>query len=522
MHPRDKKKPASPQPEIIVSGDDVSIDTLMAVAFEGRRVRLASDPTWVAMLQKSRAVLESSLSEGRRVYGVSTGVGYSSKNTIDSAHIQEFAYQIIRQHGCGLGEMFSVQQGRAIIFARLVSLSKGYSAVRIELLQALVDLLNYSVIPVIPMLGSVGASGDLTPLSYLAAVLAGEREAYYQGGILPTSDALDRAGLRGYPFVSKESLAVMNGTAVMTAIGAINAKRLERTLTICEAAAALVTEVLFGRSRAFAPLVHSLKHHPGQIAAAGAIRTILDDSRMTDRGGEEDRLIQDPYSIRCAPHVLGAARDGLTWALEVLHRELNSVNDNPIMDPEQGTTFFAGNFYGGHVALVMDLLKIAVASVADLLDRQFALLLDSRLNAGLPETLVNYGGCGVKALQITGSALTALSVQRSASDTVLSRPTEANNQDKVSMGLNAALNASEVITLLQQVLAALLIALSNAAALRDETLLSAGSGRLLERVRFLSPVLTCDRRLDHDLRSLTQAIDTGWDRDETNPIFVNN
>ncbi|WP_054034392.1 aromatic amino acid ammonia-lyase [Desulfatitalea tepidiphila] len=299
----------------------------------------------------------------------------------------------------------------------------------------------------------------------------------------------------------------MNGTAVMTAIGAIGAVRLEHALAACESAAALAAEVMFGRSQAFAPIAHQLKHHPGQIASAGAIRSALAGSRLIDSGKHEGRIIQDPYSIRCAPHVIGAARDSLTWVRQVLHRELNSVNDNPIVDLENGETLFAGNFYGGHVALAMDLLKIAAASVADLLDRQFALLLDARLNEGLPETLVAYEGCGVKALQITSSALTALATQRSAPDTVLSRPTEANNQDKVSMGLNAALNAAEVITLLQQVLSALLVALSNAAALRDPARLSAGAVRLLEAVRARSPVLTADRRLDHDLRQLTQAID---------------
>ena len=499
----------SPRPEIVIGDDEVSLEALMGVAFEGRRVRLSPAPAWTAKLHQSRAVLERSLSTGQRVYGVSTGVGYSSKHAVDPTHIQEFAYQIIRQHGCGLGEMFSIQQARAIVFARLVSLAKGYSAVLPELLHALCGLLNQGVIPVIPMLGSVGASGDLTPLSYLASVLVGEREAYYEGNILPAAEALRRAGLAVHHFVPKESLAIMNGTAVMTAIGAISAVRMERTLAACEAATALVAEVMFGRSQAFVPIAHRLKHHPGQIAAADAIRSALSGSRMIDSGKEEGRLIQDPYSIRCAPHVIGAARDGLTWVLKVLHRELNSVNDNPIVDPERGETIFAGNFYGGHVALTMDLVKIAAASVADLVDRQFALLLDSRLNVGLPETLVAYEGCGVKGLQITCSALTALAVQRSASDTVLSRPTEASNQDKVSMGLNAALNAAEVITLLQQVLAALLVALSNAAALRDEKLFSTGAARLLDRVRSLSPVLTADRRLDHDVRKLTHAIDAG-------------
>jgi len=194
-------------------------------------------------------------------------------------------------------------------------------------------------------------------------------------------------------------------------------------------------------------------------------------------------------------------------------RELNSVNDNPIVDPDGPETIFAGNFYGGHVALAMDLIKIAAASVADLLDRQYALLVDSRLNSGLPETLIPYEGCGLKALQLTSSALTARALQRSAPDTVLSRTTEAHNQDKVSMGLHAALNAAEITTLLQQVLAVELIALSNAAGLRDEKLLSPAGRRLLNFIRTFSPVLISDRRLDRDLEQLSQAIDQGQSPD---------
>jgi len=249
--------------------------------------------------------------------------------------------------------------------------------------------------------------------------------------------------------------------------------------------------------------------NPGQITSAAAIRAALEGSRMIDSSKEEDRIIQDPYSIRCAPHVIGATRDALSWAQEILERELNSVSDNPIVDSEKGETIFAGNFYGGHIALAMDLLKTASASVADLADCQYALLVDSRLNSGLPETLVTYQGCGLKALQLTSSALTARAVQRSAPDTVLSRSTEAHNQDKVSMGLNAALNAAEVTTLFQQILAVELIALSNAGRLRDENRLSPAGRHLLDRIRIYSPVLECDRRLDRDIERLTQAIDEG-------------
>jgi histidine ammonia-lyase len=494
---------------ITIDDRQVKFTDLLAVAFEGRSVKLSTASTWLDKLKKSRLVLERTLSSGHPVYGVTTGVGHTSSTAIDPDHVKEFAYQIIRQHGCGLGPALSEQEGRAVIFASLVGLAKGHSAVRLKLLEALCNLLNCGVIPVIPSLGSVGASGDLTPLSYLAAVLIGEREAYYNGQAISAEEALQQAGLKAFQFVPKESLAIMNGTAVMTALGAICVMRLERTLLISERATALAAEILFGRSQAFHPTAHQLKHHPGQISSAQAIRNALKDSQMIDSGKAEDRIIQDPYSIRCAPHVIGAAKDALVWAKEILERELNSVNDNPLVDLEKGETIFAGNFYGGHIALAMDLLKTASASVADLADCQYALLVDSRLNTGLPETLVAYQGCGLKALQLTSSALTARGVQRSAPDTVLSRSTEAHNQDKVSMGLNAALNAAEVTTLFQQVLAVELIALSNAAHLRDESKVSPSGRRLLKQIRTHSPILESDRRVDRDIESLTQAIDQG-------------
>jgi histidine ammonia-lyase len=406
-----------------------------------------------------------------------------------------------------MGRPFSVEESRAIVFARLVSLTKGYSAVRHRLLEMLAALLNRNIIPVIPRYGSVGASGDLTPLSYVAALLMGEREAFIGGEIVASREALRREGLEPLQLVPKESLAIMNGTAVMTALGAITVDRLEHTLSLCERASALAAEILHGRSAAYHETVHDLKPHPGQRSSAAAIRNALEGSAMIDGGENHGRVVQDPYSLRCAPHVLGAARDAATWARTVLQRELNSVNDNPIVDPERGDIFCAGNFYGGHVALAMDLLKITAASVADLCDRQFAILVDSRFNTGLPETLVTYDGCGLKALQVTSSALAALAGQGAASDAVLSRSSDAANQDKVSMGLNAAVHASETVTILQRVLATELVALSNAATCRDERLLSPAGRSLVAEVRKNSPVLEGDRRLDGELEALVKRID---------------
>lgn len=493
--------------QIRISDQGVTLDELVAVAGNEVSVQLSRNQQWLNKLQAGRNQLEVSLAGGDPVYGVSTGVGYSSSQTISADQTHAFAYQIIRQHGCGLGPPFSKQQARAIAFARLVSLAKGYSAVRPELLQALCDLLNHDVMPVIPSLGSVGASGDLTPLSYLAAVLAGEREVYHADHIIPAHEALSAAGIKPHVFFPKESLAMINGTSVMTAVSGLVLNRFQKALVLCESVTALAVEVLQGRTQAFHPTAHRLKHHAGQMASAAAIRHALEGSRLVDGDGQQPRIIQDPYSLRCAPHVLGAARDALSWAHLQVTNELNSVNDNPIVDPDQGQTLFAGNFYGGHLALSMDLIKIAAASVADLLDRQFALLVDSRLNGGLPETLVAYQGCGLKALQITCSALCARAVQRAGSDTLTSRPTEVNNQDKVSMGLNAALNADEITILLQQVLATVMIALSNAAALRPSEHFSSAAAGLLHRIRTHSPPLDQDRRLDQDLNRLVLAIE---------------
>jgi histidine ammonia-lyase len=318
----------------------------------------------------------------------------------------------------------------------------------------------------------------------------------------------------------KESLAMINGTSVMTAVGGLALNRFQSILTISEHVTALAVEVLQGRSQAFHPTAHRLKHHEGQIASAETIRHALTGSRMVDGDAQQPRMIQDPYSLRCAPHVLGAARDALSWAQRLVTNELNSVNDNPIVDPNEGITLFAGNFYGGHLALSMDLIKIAAASVADLLDRQFALLVDSRLNGGLPETLVAYQGCGLKALQITCSALCARAAQRAGPDTLTSRPTEVNNQDKVSMGLNAALNADDITVLLQQVLATVMVALSNAAALRPAEHFSSAALGLLDGIRAYSPVLNCDRRLDRDLNRMVQALENGSLQAAANPLSL--
>jgi histidine ammonia-lyase len=384
------------------------------------------------------------------------------------------------------------------------------SAVRPGLLEALSALLNHGIAPVIPRWGSVGASGDLTPLSYVAAVVSGRRKVYYRGRVVDAAKALAAEGLTPYEFAPKETLAIMNGTSVMTAVGILVVDRFTRILARVEEASALAAEVLLGRSQAFHPLVHAVKPHPGQVESARRIRHALRGSRLLDPPHRDGRPVQDRYSIRCVPQAVGPARDAITWARQVLQVELNSVNDNPLVDPATGQILFGGNFFGGHPALVMDTLKIAAASTADLLDRQFALLVDEAHNMGLPETLVPYGGSGVKGLQMACSALTQQAIQRSFSDAVLSRSTECANQDKVSMGLQAALSAGEIVSLLTRALATELIALSNAASFRDQTKISPAGRALLREIRKRSTVLAVrDRPLDADIERLYRWLGSG-------------
>ena len=235
---------------MVVNIDDgeVSLPSFIQVVVGGSPVALSSSRPWRGRVSAGREILESALRSGQTVYGVSTGVGNNSSRGVDNGTQVEYALSIMEQHGCGVGEPLSVTEGRAVVFARLVSLSKGYSAVRFSLLEAMRDLLNHDVIPAIPRLGFVGASGDLTPLSYVAAVMAGEREAWHRGRIVPARRALRAAGLATFAFAPKETLAIMNGTSVMTALGLLAIERLERIVAMAERATALAAEVLCGRS----------------------------------------------------------------------------------------------------------------------------------------------------------------------------------------------------------------------------------------------------------------------------------
>jgi len=448
------------------------------------------------------------------IYGVTTGYGDSCTVAVPPSLVKELPKSLVRFHGCGMGRLLTLEESRAVIAVRLVSLCKGYSGVSFELLEHMHRLLEHNVIPVIPAEGSVGASGDLTPLSYLGAVIMGEREVYYEASVHRTEEVFEQLHFTAHTLRPKEGLAIMNGTAVMTGLACLALSRAEYLTRLAARISALAVIGKLGNSAHFDEFLFAQKPHDGQNTIAAWMRQDLAQVAIS----ENRKRLQDRYSLRCAPHVIGVLADSLGWMGEFVDNEINSVNDNPLIDPQGGRILHGGHFYGGHIGFAMDGLKNAVANIADLLDRQMALLVDNKFNHGLPanlsmadaETLpINHG---LKAVQIAASAWTAEALKLTMPASVFSRSTECHNQDKVSMGTISARDALRVLRLTEQVVAAQLLAACQAVEIRlrrgelDPMELTPALRVFHSDVLELVPPIEQDRALDAELVTLVQAI----------------
>jgi histidine ammonia-lyase len=509
MHRGDEKIPR----RVIRFGmERMSIEDIVAIAEGSVTVVLSDAAEFRAAISRGADFLDRLLREKGAIYGVTTGVGDSCTVTIQPDLVGELPRHLYTFHGCGLGAYLSLGQTRAVIATRLASLCKGFSGVSVELLEQMTRLLERDLLPLIPSEGSVGASGDLTPLSYLAAVLCGEGEVCREGVTLPAAAALAEAGIAPLRLRPKEALAVMNGTAVMTALACLAYARAEYITRLTTRITALASFALDGNAYHFDRMLFSVKPHPGQQQIAAWLRRDL----ANDTPAQNANRLQDRYSIRCAPHVIGVLADALPWMRQYIENELNSANDNPIIDSAGERILHGGHFYGGHIAFAMDSMKNAVANLADLLDRQMALLVDSRYSNGLPANLSCVEGPraainhGLKALQISASAWTAEALKLTMPASVFSRSTECHNQDKVSMGTIAARDCLRVLDLTEQVVAALLITVRQAVWLRrrlNPPLRPRPA--LAEMLEYLSAdvaVIEEDRRLEPDLRLLLERI----------------
>ncbi len=491
----------------------LTIEDVAAIA-QGAKATLNNSVEFTAKIDRGVAFLERLLKEEGVIYGVTTGYGDSCTVAIPPQLVEELPLHLTRFHGCGLGKILTHEQARAVLATRLCSLSQGVSGVSHDLLNQIVTLINHDISPRIPEEGSVGASGDLTPLSYLAAALVGEREVIYQGEERATAEVYAELGIQPIKLRPKEGLALMNGTSVMTALACLAYKRAEYLAQLSTKITAMVSVAMHGNDFHFDEALFAVKPHPGQQQIAAWLR---DDLKADKPPRNSDRL-QDRYSLRCAPHVIGVVQDSLPWLRQMIENELNSANDNPIIDGDNERVLHGGHFYGGHIAMAMDTLKTGIANLADLLDRQMAQLMDYKFNNGLPFNLSGAEGerkpinHGFKAVQIGISAWTAEALKHTMPASVFSRSTECHNQDKVSMGTIAARDCLRVLELTEQVAAASLLAATQGIEIRrrrgelDENHMSDRLKAICSSVLDEFEFVTEDRPLEKDLRQFITHI----------------
>ncbi len=508
--------------EVVFDEARLSIEDIVDLSRRRRGARLSDAPDFVRDINRGAELIDRLLREDGVVYGVTTGYGDSCTVAIPSSLVAELPRQLYTFHGLGLGAVLDEQQSRAVLAVRLTSFCRRLSGVSYGLLQKLEQLLVHDLLPVIPAEGSVGASGDLTPLSYVAAVVCGEREVFDRGVRRPAAEAMKERGIAPLTLRPKEGLAIMNGTSVMTALACLAHRRADYVSRLATRVTALSVLAVAGNPHHFDETLFRAKPHPGQQRVAARLREDLGG----DVPGRNEHRLQDRYSLRCAPHVIGVLEDALPFFRSVIENELNSANDNPLVDAEQERVLHGGHFYGGHIAFAMDSLKALVASVADLLDRQVALLLDPKFNHGLPANLTGAArhrlpiNHGLKALSIATSAWTAEALKLTMPAASFSRSTECHNQDKVSMGTIAARDCIRILELTEQVTVGALLAAVQGLDLRvregslSHAQLPAGLAEMHAAFRAHVPMLEEDRALEPELRRLLELV-----RDEAFPLY---
>jgi phenylalanine ammonia-lyase len=486
-------------------GTPLSIEDVARVAREGAEVRIGDAAR--ARIARGRERLEELLARGERIYGVNTGVGGNVGISVPPEKMDLLQLNLMRHLCCATGQPLPGDVVRAATLLRAATFATGASAVRPELVDALAALLNRGVTPVVPRYGSVGASGDLMPSAYIARVLVGMGEAEFQGRRLPALEALEAAGLAPIRFAPKEGLALINGTTVMTAVASLVWIDAFRVLRALLGAVALSVEAMQSPDLPFEPWVHQQKGHPGQIAVAAYLRGMLEGSAYTQPSGG-----QSCYSLRCAPQGLGQVWEALEDGRAVVEREINSANDNPLIDPDTGRMYKAGNFYGGHMARLLDTWKIDFASMANWGNALVALLVDDRFNQGLPANLTPEPGLnsGFKGMQLSVTSLACAVRQLAGPSSIHSLPTEQFNQDVVSLGMHAAVTAMDALECLRNETAMVLLAAAQAVDLRGgPARLGRGSHTLHAALRQVARFQDRDRPMEREVAAVAAMIAAG-------------
>lgn len=459
--------------------------------------------------------------KNKLIYGINTGFGPMAQYRIQQEDGLQLQYNLIRSHCSGSGKPIDERNIRATMLARLNTLLQGYSGVHPDTVGLLVQMINKGVYPVIYEHGGLGASGDLVQLAHLALSMIGEGEVMFEGTIRPTAGVFEILGIKPLEIHIREGLGLMNGTSAMTGIGMINVHHMQNLINWSIAASAMIVEIQEAYDDPFSSELNRVKHHRGQNEIAEKMQCFLRQSQLIKRREEHlydksvketvlDEKVQEYYSIRCVPQILGPILDTLNYASEVVYNEVNSVNDNPIIDYANRNVFHGGNFHGDYVALEMDKLKLAATKLSMLAERQLNYLLNDKLNKKLPP-FVNLGtlglNLGAQGMQFTATSTVAENQSLSSSVYIHSIPSNNDNQDIVSMGTNAALMTQKVIFNTFEVMAIHLITIAQAVdSLGQRSKLSPLSRQLYDQIRQHSPVFKEDTVRYKEIQQLTRYL----------------
>ncbi|MDI9495101.1 MAG: histidine ammonia-lyase [Bacillota bacterium] len=492
--------------KIIITGDTLTLEEVAAVCRNYEEVELSDYA--VQKIIESRKVVDEFVENEKVVYGITTGFGKFSDVTISKEESKTLQENLIISHAVGAGKPFETEVVRGIMLLRINNLAKGYSGARLVTVQTMIEMLNKRVHPIVPEKGSLGASGDLAPLSHMVLPMIGLGQAEYMGQVMTGKEAMEKAGIPVIELTAKEGLALINGTQVMTAVGALTLYDALNIVKAADIAAALSFEAQNGVVDALDYRLHEIRPHKGQIETAKILSELLAGSKMTTRQGEI--RVQDAYSLRCVPQVHGASKDAISYVKEKVETEMNSVTDNPIIFPETKEGISGGNFHGQPMALAFDFLGIALAELANISERRIERLVNPALS-GLPAFLVDHGGLnsGYMIVQYSAAALVSENKILAHPASVDSIPSSANQEDHVSMGTIAARKAKEIMENVRRVLATEILCACQGIDLRGNKGLGAGTKIVYREVRKLIPMLKKDRPLYEDINKCEELIING-------------
>lgn len=491
--------------KVIINGNDLRIEDIVNVARNNFQVEISEEA--IKRVEKSRGIVDKIVEEDRVVYGITTGFGKFSDVSISGEDCKTLQRNLIISHACGFGDSLDTDIVRAIILLRANALSKGYSGIRLSTIQTLVAMLNKGVHPIIPEKGSLGASGDLAPLSHMVLPMIGEGEAGYKGKIISGREAMNEAGIEVVQLIAKEGLALINGTQVMTAIGVLALWDGINLIKSGDIASALTVEALRGITDAFDLRTHNIRPHEGQIETAKNILALVDGSSLVTYQGEI--RVQDAYTLRCIPQIHGASKDALNYVKHKVEIEINSVTDNPIVT-EEGDVISGGNFHGQPMALTFDFLGIAMSEIANVSERRLERLINYQLN-DLPAFLVKHGGLnsGFMITQYAAAALVSENKVLAHPASVDSIPSSANQEDHVSMGTIAARKARDIIRNAERVVATEILAACQAIDFREEYTLGKGTKVAYEAVRGVVDFIENDVVMYKEIDKVTELLHSG-------------